>query len=254
MKGVGCWVLGAGLALPASLAAQQALRPTVLAMGVTATYEDNARPGGEHFIRLPVTITLGLGTPRNTQLEIEGGAGFHSLGDSTDATGAAFTRIRFFHFFNAAGRFSIGPDAEVFLKTESSPRLGFGYARFLPGLVLGYRIHGALRTIVRARYEFTSDESPGTAGKRRLAVRPALFFTPRGAWSGWLRGDAIVDLRGAPPQYNVELNAARRFGRSARLGAFIQPRLYLGDAARARNSWRLRIGALYSLGGVILRH
>jgi hypothetical protein len=227
-------------------------------IAVTATigayFEDNDRVGHEELLRLPMPLTLGFGSPRSTQLEIEPSAGWHSTPGGTDASGLSWTRFRGYHFFGAAHRASTGPDVEIFFKTQSDSALGFGYTRVMPGWQIAYRFRGDFRATLRARYEFSGGEDPGVSALSRIVVRPMVFLPPAGRFTSWARADIAFDLHGGPRQYNVEANAGLHLGPRGRLTVFAQPRVYIGAASRTSNLWRLRTGMTWSLGNLVVHH
>jgi hypothetical protein len=221
---------------------------------IGAYFEDNSRVGGVDLDRLPVTLTLSLGSPRHTQIDIEPSAGWHVTPAGTDASGFSWTRVRVWHLFGAAHRFSQGPDVEAYLKTESKQSLGYGYNRIMPGWQVAYRFDRELRATVRARYEFSGGEDPGVTALSRIVTRTTLFLPPAGPFSLWVRNDIAFDLHGAPNQYNLEGNLSARTGPHRRLTLYIGPRLYVGAASRRTNQWRLRAGFTWSLGNLVVHH
>jgi hypothetical protein len=247
--------IAVALALPASLAAQEGAplgRPAPLQQSVGAYFESNFEPGDQDLYRMPVVWSVGSGSPRVTLLEVEPSVGWHFTGGTEDGSGLSYTRVRFYHFYGS-GRLTIGPDFEAYIKTESNPLVGLGYDRLMPGVQAALASNG-WRTILRVRYEVTEDESPGVTAFGRVVVRPSLYPPPIGRWSFWARGDLAFDVHGNPNQYNVEALASVRPDARRRLTLFIEPRLYVGAAARARNLWRMRSGLSWSLGDLVLHH
>lgn len=247
-------VAGALAVIAVSLQAQDRAEGGTITGTIGTVYEDNVKPGDKALVRL--TVPLFLGPPdRSSQLEIEPAVGWHRTGGVTDASGWSYTRLRAYHYFNAAGRVSVAPEIETFLKTESKPGiLGYGFLRLMPGVTVRYRAAHQVIATVRGRWEFSEGESPGIKPLGRITIRPTLFFPPVGRWSFWSRGDIIFDQHGGGIQYNVESNATLRLTRKRRLALYAQPRIYLGAAARASNLWRLRSGVVWSLGDFHLRH
>lgn len=249
--------LGIALALPASLGAQERTparaQPAPLQQSLGTYLESNFEPGDQDLLRMPVTWSVGAGSPRVTLLEIEPALGWHFTGGAEDASGLSYTRVRFYHFFGS-GRLTVGPDFEAYIKTESSTILGLGYDRLMPGVQAALSLPHGWRTIFRVRYEVTEDESPGVTPFGRIVLRPSLYPPPIGRWSFWTRGDLQFDVHGKPSQYNVEALASVRPDARRRLTLFVEPRVYLGDAARAKNLWRLRSGFSWSLGDLVLHH
>jgi len=242
-------LLGALLAAGAAPSRAQ----LALAASIGTTFEDNIRPGNQELIRLALPLTLGAGSPRHTQIEFEPAAAWHITAGATDASGIGYTRLRAYHMLRIASGFAIGPDFEIFFKTESAPSLGFGFTRIMPGLVAGGSLGHGLHTIVRARYEFSGSEDPGVTSLGRLTIRPTLFWPPLGRATLWLRGDVIFDMHGKGRSYNMEGNATVRVDPGHRLTAFLQPRAYLGHNARAASLWRVRAGLAWSLGHLVVR-
>ena len=224
-----------------------------LAASIGSTFEDNLKAGDQELVRLSLPLTLGSGSPRSTQIEFEPAAAWHINAGTTDASGLGYTRLRAYHMLRLSHRFAIGPDIEIFFKTESQLSLGFGFTRFMPGLVAGGDLGHGLRTIVRARYEFSGSEDPGVKSLGRLTIRPTLYWPALGRATFWTRGDVIFDMHGAGNQYNVEGNASMRLDRGRRLTLFLQPRAYLGHNARASSLWRVRTGLSWSLGDLVVR-
>lgn len=246
------------LALPAALTAQEGApapaRPAAPFQQSVGTYfESNFEPGDQDLIRMPVVWALGAGSPRVTSLEIEPSLGWHFTGGAGDASGISSTRIRFYHFYGS-GRLTFGPDIEAYVKTESNALLGYGYDRFMPGMQAALLMSNGWRTILRVRYEVTEDEDPGVTPFGRVVVRPSLYPPATGRWSFWTRGDLAFDVHGKPGQYNVEALASVRPDARRRLTLFVEPRIYIGAASRARSLWRLRSGFIWSLGDVVLHH
>jgi hypothetical protein len=200
-----------------------------------------------------VTWTLGSGQPRSTQLEIEPALGWHTTAGAEDASGLSYTRLRAYHFFGS-GRLTVGPDVEMYLKTESVQILGYGYDRFMPGVQAALALPGGWRTTLRTRYEFTADENPGVGSFGRVVVRPTLYSPPLGRWSFWGRGDLLYYKDGRPSEYNVEALAAVKADPARRLTLFVEPRVYVGAAVRAKHLWRLRSGFVWSLGDLVVHH
>ncbi|MFI5207103.1 MAG: hypothetical protein ACHQX4_03705 [Gemmatimonadales bacterium] len=246
------------LALPASLAAQESGsapgRPRAPLQQSIGTYlESNIETGDQDLMRLPVLWSLGAGSPRVVLLEIEPALGWHFTGGTGDASGLSYTRLRFYHFFGS-GRLTVGPDIEAYIKTESNELLGYGYDRFMPGVQASLALPRGWRTVFRVRYEFTEDENPGVTPFGRVVLRPAVYPPPIERWAFWARGDLAFDVHGQPGQYNVEALASVRPDARRRLTLFVEPRVYLGAASRAKNLWRLRSGFSWSLGDVVLHH
>jgi len=225
-----------------------------LAASIGTTFEDNIRPGSKELLRLSFPFTLGTGSPRSTQFEFEPAAAWHLDSGVTDASGLGYTRVRAFHAFRVSSRFGIGPDFEVFFKTESHSNLGFGFTRLMPGLVAGANLGRGYRASMRARYEFSGSEDPGVTSLGRLTIRPTLFWPAVGRFTFWTRGDIIFDLHGRGQSYNLEGNAAAAIDHGHRLSLFVQPRAYLGETARAVSLWRVRSGLVWSLGDFVVRH
>jgi hypothetical protein len=256
-----CPALVLALLLPASLLAQErtdAPAPShppaaPFQQSVGALFETNVDAGDQDLVRVPVTWSLGAGSPRTTLLEIEPAFGMHTTAGMEDASGLSYTRVRFYHFFGS-GRLTVGPDAEAYFKTESKPSLGYGYDRIMPGVQASLQLPGGWRTVLRARYEFTADESPGVSSFGRVVLRSTLYTPPIGRWSFWARGDLAFDVHDNPSQYNVEALASVRPDARRRLTLFVEPRIYVGAAARAKHLWRLRSGFSWSLGGFVLHH
>ncbi|HEY2805505.1 MAG TPA: hypothetical protein VGI92_06550 [Gemmatimonadales bacterium] len=215
-----------------------------------AYLEDNIEVGNATQLRLPVPLVLSLGSPRRAQLDIEPAWGWFSAPGVPTVSGISYSRVRLFYFFGAANRFSIGPDVEAYLKTERVLPLGFGYDRIMPGIQASYKIKGDFRTILRVRYEGSLDEDSGVSKLRRIAVRPSVYLPRAGAVTSWLRSDILIDIHGAPTQYNVEGYAGLGVGPTRRLTLFVEPRVYVGAASRTKNLWRLRSGLTWSLGGL----
>lgn len=236
------------LAGAAPLSAQLAL-----AASIGSTFEDNLRPGSQELLRLSLPLTLGSGSPRTTQIEFEPAAAWHITAGTTDASGLGYTRLRAYHMLRLTHGFAVGPDLEIFFKTESQVSLGFGFTRIMPGIVAAGDLGHGLRTIVRARYEFSGSEDPGVTSLGRLTIRPTLFWPAVGRASFWTRGDVIFDMHGKGRQYNLESNASLRLDGGRRLTLFLQPRAYLGHQARASSLWRVRTGLAWSLGDVVVR-
>ena len=245
------------LLLARPLAAQERLAPREAPAGtpqaVGATFETNVDPGARDLVRMPVQWALGTGLPGTTRIEIEPSLGWHVTGGTEDASGFSYTRLRAYHVFGP-GRWGLGPDFEAILKTESTPSLAFGSDRFMPGIQAALLPGRGWRATVRARYEWTADEDPGVVPYRRVAVRPTLYSPPFGRFSFWARGDLLRYTDARPSEYNVEALAAVRPDAGRRLTLFIEQRLYVGDAARAKHLWRLRSGLVWSLGNVVLHH
>jgi hypothetical protein len=249
----------AALALAAPLAAQERtatprLSAAPLQLSVGSYLETNVEPGDRDLIRVPVLWSLGAGQPRITLLEIEPSLGWHMTGGAEDGSGISYTRVRFYHFFGAGHTLMVGPDVEAYIKTESDTSLGYGYDRLMPGVQAALQLPRGWRTTLRARYEFTEDENPGVSPFGRLVLRPSVYPPPVGRWSFWGRGDLAFDVHGKPSQYNVEALASVRPDARRRLTLFLEPRIYIGAAARAKNLWRLRSGFTWSLGDLATRH
>jgi hypothetical protein len=249
--------LALALALPASLGAQVSAPapalPARLQQSVGTYLESNFEPGDQDLIRMPITWSVGAGSPRTTLLEIEPALGWHFTGGTGDGSGLSYTRVRFYHFYGS-GRLTLGPDIEAYVKTESSTLLGLGYDRLMPGVQASLSLPRGWRTVFRVRYEVTEDESPGVTPFARVVLRPAVFLPPIGRWSFWGRGDLQFDVHGKASQYNVEALAAVRPDARRRLTLFVEPRVYVSAAARAKNLWRLRSGLVWSLGDLVLHH
>jgi hypothetical protein len=247
------WTLTLGFAI-AVAAGPLSAQSRAIGASLGAFVEDYDRVGDESFQRLPLTLTLGMGAPRSTQLEIELAGGRHRAALVTDATGMSWTRMRLFHLVAIGPRVAIGPDVEVYLKTESSPSLGLGYNRVMPGIQAALALGGEWRTTIRARYEFSGGEDAGVTALSRIVVRPTLFLPHAGRLSSWVRGDIAFDLHGGANQYNVENWLGFRFGPQRRLTLSLQSRLYVGAASRTRNLWRIRTGLTWSLGEISMHH
>ena len=235
--------------LPVTLAAQ-APRGTPVGGTIGAYLEENYEVGDAVLTRIPVPLVLSIGSPRRGQLDIEPAFGWFSKPGAATVSGLTYTRLRFFWFFGAAHRLSVGPDVEAYAKTERVQPLGFGYDRIMPGIQAAYRIRGDFRAIFRVRYEGSFDEDSGVSKVRRIALRPSIYFPRAGALTSWLRSDLLLDLHGAPTQYNVEGYAGLGVGPARRMTLFVQPRVYVGAASRTKNLWRLRSGLTWSLGSL----
>ncbi len=243
--------LGATLMLGAANAAAQA-RSSAQAIGGTigAYLEENYEVGDALQTRLPVPLVFSMGSPRKAQLDIEPAFGWFSKPGAATISGLSYSRLRFFWFFGSANRLSIGPDVEAYVKTERVLSLGYGYDRVMPGIQASWKIHGDFRTNFRVRYEYSVNEDSGVTKVRRVAVRPSIYFPKTHNLSTWLRSDILLDVHGAPTQYNVEGYAGLGVGPAHRLTLFVEPRLYVGAASRTKNLWRLRSGLNWSLGGL----
>ena len=239
----------AALVLAACAAARVAAQaPAPVQASIGAGLEDNVRRGGIELVRMPLTWGFGKGSPRTTLLEIEPSFGWHVNNGAVDQSGLGYTRIRFYHLLPLGGGFSIGPDVETYLKTETDDSLGLGYNRFMPGVQLSYLAPSGWRPILRARYEFSGGEDPGVKSLGRILLRPTVYSPAFGRVSFWARADFAFDLHGAPTTYNVEGLAAVRVGADGRLTVFVEPRVYIGYDSRTSNLWRLRSGLTWSLG------
>ena len=112
--------LGIALALPSVLRAQESerapARPAPLQQSLGTYLESNWEPGDQDLLRMPVTWSIGSGSPRVTLLELEPAVGWHFTGGSEDASGLSYTRVRFYHFYGS-GRLTVGPDFEAYIKT-----------------------------------------------------------------------------------------------------------------------------------------
>ena len=239
----------------------QGPRGTAVGATIGAYLEENYEDGEALLTRLPVPLVFTAGNPRRAQLDLEPAWGWYSEPQVCTASGPcptartsglSYSRVRFFYFFGAKGRISVGPDVEAYLKTEAHQPLGFGYDRIMPGIQAAYRIRGDFRAILRLRYEGSFDEDSGVSKLRRIALRPSVYFPRAGGWSTWLRSDFLFDIHGAPTQYNVEGYAGLGVGRARRLTLFVEPRVYVGAASRTKNLWRLRSGLTWSLGGLTI--
>ncbi len=249
--------LALGLALPASLTAQERAPvpgpPAAFQQSIGTLFETNVESGNRDLIRMPVVWSVDATQRRTTQLEIEPALGWHVTGGVGDASGLSYTRVRFYHLFGDGG-LAVGPDIETFLKTESDTSLGYGFYRIMPGVQASLLLPRGWRATLRARYEFSVDENPGVAALGRVVVRPTMYLPPVGRWSFWGRADLALDVHGKPNQYNVEVLAAVRPDARRRLMLFFEPRVYVGAAARAKSLWRLRSGLRWSLGDLVLHH
>lgn len=239
------------VALAIPLGAPRAQQPAPIQGSLGMTFEDNFRRGDVELVRMPLLWSFGRGQPRRTLLEIEPSLGWHVTAGTTDASGLSYTRVRFYHVLPLGHGFSIGPDIEAYLKTESDTSLGFGYDRFMPGFQVGWQFRGDWRLNLRSRYEFSGGEDPGVKSLGRVLVRPAIYSAPLGRWSFWVRTDLIFDMHGGANQYNVEWLAGFRPDRHKRLTVYVEPRFYVGYASRTTNLWRLRSGLTWSLGDLV---
>jgi hypothetical protein len=241
------------LLVAAPLAAQERAAPTGTPTSLGATFETNVDLGDKDLVRMPITWSLGSGLLGTTRIEIEPSLGWHLTAGVEDASGFSYTRVRVYHVFGS-DRLGIGPDFEAILKTESTASLAYGYDRFMPGLQAAIMPGGGWRATLRARYEWTAGEDPGVTPFRRVAIRPTIFSPPIGRLSFWGRGDLLRYTDGRPNECNVEALAAVKPDAGRRLTLFVEQRVYVGAAARAKHLWRLRSGAIWSLGNLVLHH
>jgi hypothetical protein len=222
-------------------------------MSIGATFETNVDPGDRDLVRVPIQFALGTGLPQTTRIEVEPSLGWHLTAGTEDASGFSYTRVRIYHVFGS-DRLGVGPDFEALLKTESVQSLAYGQDRFMPGLQAAILPGGGWRATLRARYEWTADEDAGVKPFGRVAIRPTIYSPPIGRLSFWGRGDWLRYTDGRPDEYNVEGLAAVKPDAGRRLTLFVEERVYVGAAARAKHLWRLRSGFTWSLGNLVLHH
>ncbi|MFI5278967.1 MAG: hypothetical protein ACHQU1_00620 [Gemmatimonadales bacterium] len=235
------------------LAAQERAVPAGVPTSLGATFETNVDPGDRDLVRMPIQWSLGSGLPRTTRIEVEPSLGWHLTAGTEDASGLSYTRVRIYHVFGS-DRLGVGPDFEAILKTESTASLAYGYDRFMPGFQAAILPGGGWRATLRARYEWTAGEDPGVTPFRRVAIRPTLYTPPVWRLSFWARGDLMRYTDSRPNEYNVEAFAALKPDAGRRLTLFVEQRVYVGAAARAKHLWRLRSGVVWSLGNFVLHH
>lgn len=236
---------------PATLSAQgtQGARggtPVTLEIGSYA--EDHLRPGDETWLRVPLMLTLSVGSPRSTRIEFEpSSAAWHTVNGVTDASGRGPTRLRAWHLFGANRRISAGPDYEMYAKTESQTSLGYGYWLLMPGFQVSYNAGRNWRLVYRTRFEYSAGEDAGVTSVSRVTLRPMVVFPPGQRLSSWLRTDATIDFHTHKLRNNIEGNVSLKVDPARRLALYAQPRLYVGGNARARQFWRLRAGFSWTL-------